>query len=78
MRSSARGNLDSSVREKLGESRTKRPREVPGGDHLYGHVGAQAVADDAVAAEVGGELAREPGVVLHAEVVRGLGPAVPG
>jgi len=36
------------------------------------------VADDAVAAEVGGELAREPGVVLHAEVVRGLGPAVPG
>jgi hypothetical protein len=34
------------------------------------------MADDSVAAEVGGELAREPRVVVHAEVVRRLSAAV--
>jgi hypothetical protein len=62
-----------------GEARRKqnqRPGEVARGEHLDCHVGAQAMADHSVGAEVGGEPAREPRVVVHAEVVRRLGATV--
>ena len=48
----------------------QRPGEFGRGNHLEPDVGAQTMANHDVAAEIGGEPARQRRVVLHAEVVR--------
>jgi hypothetical protein len=61
-----------------GREEHQRPREFTGGRHLDCDVGTEAVADDGVASEIGGQFSRELRVALHAHVLGRGGPAESG